>query len=110
VSLSPTFLHRSLPPWRYSPFANVWWIGGACLALVLQILFTTVSLSIRPKPFSNVSLSDVNWYVYVIAFTWLVPQYVIQEVIKAHDEKVYSRKQKRAKLEFHTRLGMHSPV
>ncbi|CAG8501772.1 10188_t:CDS:2 [Diversispora eburnea] len=50
----------------------------------------------------------------LFAFVWyLVPILIfipIQELVKMHDMKHYTKFQKRSKLLFNTKLGMHSPV
>jgi hypothetical protein len=82
-----------------------------CIALVIQFLFTIVSWSRHPSSLSVlVSLRKLPWFVYVIALGALPVIVSIHEIVKIHDYHVFIRVQKRSKLEFNTRLGMHSPL
>lgn len=55
-------------------------------------------------------MKDVPWWLFVISFLWPIVFMPIQEVVKARDLKECIRAQKLAKLEFNTKLGMHSPL
>jgi cell division protein FtsW (lipid II flippase) len=74
-------------------------------SIVLQILFTICS--IRNGPFN---LSDLPWYIYVIVVLIAVVNIPIQELVKKHDRSRWLRFQKFLKLQFNTKLGMHSPL
>jgi hypothetical protein len=53
---------------------------------------------------------DVPWYVYVLTLAWLLAIVPVNEAAKAMDARRYVRLQKRSRLLFGTKLGMHSPV
>jgi hypothetical protein len=55
-------------------------------------------------------LTDVPWFVYIIALCCPLVFIPVQEGVKMHDKRVFARMQKRAKLEFNTKLGQYSPV
>lgn len=75
------------------------------LSLALQFVFCAVSLFRGPH-----KVNDVPWWLFVISFLWPIVFMPIQEVVKARDLKECIRAQKLAKLEFNTKLGMHSPL
>jgi len=56
------------------------------------------------------SLSKVSFPVYVIGLLSPILFIPVQELVKMHDKEEYTRFQKRSKLEFNTKLGMHSPI
>ncbi|KAG0366803.1 hypothetical protein BGZ54_004857 [Gamsiella multidivaricata] len=73
--------------------------------LTLQFVFCIISLFHGPF-----SVRSVSWWVFVLAFLWPLVFLPVQEVVKARDMKECVRAQKLAKLEFNTKLGMHSPL
>lgn len=75
------------------------------LSLALQFVFCAVSLFKGPH-----KVKDIPWWLFVISFLWPIVFMPIQEVVKARDLKECIRAQKLAKLEFNTKLGMHSPL
>jgi hypothetical protein len=60
---------------------------------------------------SDLGLSSLSWWLYIVSLIGgpliVLP---IQEMAKMHDTQEWTRFQKRSKLEFNTKLGMHSPV
>ncbi|CAI2180491.1 8935_t:CDS:10 [Funneliformis geosporum] len=104
--LSSTFVHRTLSLRQFLPFKNKIWILSVIISLIFQAIFTTVSL--LPGPLST--LKEIPYYIYLIGFLSPIIFIPIQELVKIHDRKEYTRFQKRSKLEFNTKLGMHSPV
>ena len=78
-------------------------------SIVLQIVFSLVSFLVRPS-YLALSLGMLSWYAYVVAFASLLLILPIQEFVKYFDRRRFLRNQKRAKLVFNTKLGMHSPV
>ncbi|KAL1921766.1 uncharacterized protein VTP21DRAFT_10408 [Calcarisporiella thermophila] len=105
VCLSGTFLNRTLPLWEFPPYRNRAWIVANVTCLCLQFVFCAVSL--QGLPFSFAGLS---WYIYVLAFLWPLVFLPVQHFVKMHDRKEWIRFQKRSKLIFNTKLGMHSPL
>lgn len=73
---------------------------GACVVVVvLQFCFCAVSLAHGPF-----HLSKIPWFVYFIGFIWPVVLLPVQELVKMHDNKEFTRFQKRSKLEFSTKV------
>ncbi|KAG0298939.1 hypothetical protein BGZ98_010429 [Dissophora globulifera] len=105
VCLSSTFMSRTLSMVKFMPWKNRVWIGASVGSLVLQFVFCVVSLYRGPH-----RIDDIAWWVFLLAFVWPVVFLPAQEVVKARDLKECVRAQKLAKLEFNTKLGMHSPL
>ncbi|KAF9156424.1 hypothetical protein BG015_005393 [Linnemannia schmuckeri] len=105
VWMSSTFMSRALSLRSFKPWKNRTWIGACIVCLALQFVFCAVSLFRGPH-----KVKDVPWWLFVISFLWPILFMPIQEIVKARDLKECIRAQKLAKLEFNTKLGMHSPL
>ncbi|KAI8342242.1 hypothetical protein BD560DRAFT_339084, partial [Blakeslea trispora] len=103
--ISPSFLHRTSSMIEFAPFRNRVWIGAFFAVIALQFCFCAVSLSNGPF-----ELPGIPWFVYFLGFAWPIILVPAQELVKMHDNKEFTRFQKRSKLEFSTKLGMHSPL
>ncbi|KAL9541791.1 hypothetical protein PS6_010137 [Mucor atramentarius] len=97
--ISPSFLHRTSSLIEFIPFRNRIWIGAFFLSIVLQLCFCAVSLAHGPF-----ELSKIPWFVYFLGFAWPIVLIPVQELVKMHDNKEFTRFQKRSKLEFSTKL------
>eukprot|EP01111_Echinosteliopsis_oligospora_P011824 TRINITY_DN3988_c0_g1_i1.p1 TRINITY_DN3988_c0_g1~~TRINITY_DN3988_c0_g1_i1.p1 ORF type:complete len:195 (-),score=23.21 TRINITY_DN3988_c0_g1_i1:104-688(-) len=92
---------------QFSPAKNAVWLVCACFALVFQIVFFAISLAVT----SNYSaLSILPWYFYVVLFVWAFALIIIDELMKKQYKKWFKRFQLELRLEFDTKLGMHSPI
>ncbi|KAG0245602.1 hypothetical protein BGX31_006961 [Mortierella sp. GBA43] len=105
IWMSSTFMSRTLSMRVFMPWKNKVWIGACVVSLVLQIAFCNISL-VR----GQFQIQDLEWWIIVLAFLWPLVFLPVQEVVKARDLKECARAQKLAKLEFNTKLGMHSPL
>jgi hypothetical protein len=54
--------------------------------------------------------ANLQWYIYVMVFAWPIAQFALDEIMKVSDRSGWSRNQEILKLEFDTKLGMHSPI
>jgi membrane protease YdiL (CAAX protease family) len=82
---------------------------GTPCRLVLQAVFFAVYMAATPAPVPF-SLADLPWYTYAIGLAWVLAILPVNEAAKAMDARRYVRLQKRSRLLFGTKLGMHSPV
>ncbi|KAI8588602.1 hypothetical protein BDZ88DRAFT_476427 [Geranomyces variabilis] len=107
VFISGTFLDRTASLRKRPPYHNRIWAATAVVTVALQAIFMAVSLA----PGRVYSLSVLSWWVYVVALA-AAPVIIVaaQEVVKVHDRREWEKFQKRSKLEFNTKLGMHSPL
>ncbi|KAJ1911506.1 hypothetical protein IWQ60_010099 [Tieghemiomyces parasiticus] len=106
VVLSASFLYRvhsivDRPPWR-----NPCWPWTAATCLILQCAFATATLATGPADL----IRRVPWYYYVVALASPLILVPYQEFVKWHDRRHWTLFQKRSKLEFNTKLGLHSPI
>ncbi|KAF9179828.1 hypothetical protein BGZ50_006662 [Haplosporangium sp. Z 11] len=105
VWMSSTFMSRALSVSTFKPWKNRVWIGACVTCLVFQFAFCIISLFRGPHRVQN-----IPWWLFVVSFLWPIVFLPIQEIVKARDLKECVRAQKLAKLEFNTKLGMHSPL
>ncbi|KAF9966406.1 hypothetical protein BGZ70_002422 [Mortierella alpina] len=105
VWMSSTFMSRTLSMRSFMPWKNRIWIGASVSSMALQFVFCIISLFNGPH-----SPQSVPWWLFVVAFLWPIAFLPVQEIVKARDLKECVRAQKLAKLEFNTKLGMHSPL
>ncbi|KAJ3021631.1 hypothetical protein HKX48_008112 [Thoreauomyces humboldtii] len=107
VTVSASFLHRTDSLLRRPPWHNRVWVLAALTSIALQAVFMAVSVA----PRSVYSLSVVKWWAYVVALVAAPAiSIALQELVKVHDRRAWEKFQKRSKLEFNTKLGMHSPL
>ncbi|KAJ2614777.1 hypothetical protein H4S08_001537, partial [Coemansia sp. RSA 1365] len=105
VCVSATVMHRTRTCIELVPFRNIVWTVGAATCLALTLAFAALLLV-----FGDAHVDRVPWYTYVIALAGPLLLLPLQDVCKLHDKKRWTRQQKLAKLEFKTKLGLHSPL
>ncbi|KAJ1985953.1 hypothetical protein H4R33_003651 [Dimargaris cristalligena] len=106
VCLSASFLHRTHFLIRKAPWSNRCWLLICPFILLCQCAFAAATMASGPP-----NLMDrLPWYYYAV--TLVAPVFFVpfQELIKWHDKKHVVLFQKRSKLEFNTKLGLHSPI
>ncbi|XP_046406252.1 transmembrane protein 94 isoform X2 [Ischnura elegans] len=120
VTISIGFVHRHYPIWKKNPLTNKLWASVSLIIICLQILFTGVSISIMETELDeentntaneslNLLLGDIPWHIHFIGFLAPVLIFPVTELIKWIENKANVRYQKKARLEFGTKLGMNSP-
>ncbi|XP_045610382.1 transmembrane protein 94 isoform X1 [Procambarus clarkii] len=107
--ISISFVHRMYQLWTKNPLTNRWWASSIFAVLVLQIVYASVSLSGSRIASRGPGLSDIPAWLWLMAFMWPFLLIPLNEVIKRREIRVNVRYQKRARLEFGTKLGMNSP-
>ncbi|XP_068236058.1 endoplasmic reticulum magnesium-transporting P-type ATPase isoform X5 [Palaemon carinicauda] len=108
--ISVSFVHRMYQLWKRNPLTNKWWAASVFVVLVLQIVYGSISISLHSySETTGPSLADVPIWLWLIAFVWPIMLIPINELIKRREIRVNVRYQKRARLEFGTKLGMNSP-
>lgn len=73
------------------------------------MVYFVVSVASATGPV-GAGMGNLPWYTYAVGFGWLLAIVPLNEATKAMDTKRYTRLQKRSRLLFGTKLGMHSPV
>ncbi len=107
------FIHHSKPTWKVLNSLTWQYITFLLFVIVMQIVFFAVSQSVMRLVFpqhTSFVLGDLPYGVWIIGFLWIIPQVLLQEMIKLHNHKIFIETQRRLKLSFETKLGMHSPV
>ncbi|ORZ29450.1 hypothetical protein BCR44DRAFT_1450894 [Catenaria anguillulae PL171] len=99
---SLTMLHRTLPFWEYRPLQNKFYC--ALVVVMLAVHFGIAFAVATPL------IVKLPWHFHAVFFGSLPMQVAIHEQVKKWDRRQWLRFQKRSKLEFNTRLGMHSPI
>ncbi|XP_044034413.1 transmembrane protein 94 isoform X3 [Siniperca chuatsi] len=111
VVISLSYVHRSQPLWRKSPFSNTWWCLTVPVVLLSQIVQATVDYQLWHDHGSllTFNLGDIPLLAWLLASLSPLLVVVVNEVVKLHEIRVRVRYQKRQKLQFETKLGMNSP-
>lgn len=112
VIVSGSFLYRVRSIRTYAPWRSRAWCWAVFASLALQVVFFAVfQTTVTTPPGLGFGLSDIPWYCYVVGLAapplLLIPS---NEWAKHHDRVRLIRFQRRARLLFDTKLGMHSPL
>ncbi|XP_024872113.1 transmembrane protein 94 isoform X2 [Temnothorax curvispinosus] len=108
VTISVSFVHREYSIWKKNPMSNCTWFLGVFVVLCVQAVFSGVAFR---RFWREEGKKIENFPIHVPLFFLLsVPlTLAVNELIKWQEIKVNVRYQKRARLEFGTKLGMNSP-
>ncbi|CAH1273035.1 TMEM94 [Branchiostoma lanceolatum] len=107
---SMSYVHRSHPLWRRLPFTNRVWLVCVLVILMLQVVYFAIAMAISSANHTvQFSLGDVPLSAWLLGLLWVVVLVVCNELVKLHETRLSVRYQKRAKLQFGTKLGMNSP-
>lgn len=60
-------------------------------------------MSLAKGPYS---IRGLPWYIYFLGFAFVIVIVPVQELVKMHDLKEFTRFQKRSKLEFSTKVNL----
>ncbi|PNF21037.1 hypothetical protein B7P43_G08399 [Cryptotermes secundus] len=108
VTISISFVEREYSIWHKSPHHNRIWLLIVIITLSLQIMYTGISLSNNNTP-AQFGIGHIPWHVLTLGLVSSLLVFLINELVKREEIKVNVRYQKRARLEFGTKLGMNSP-
>ncbi|XP_056222170.1 transmembrane protein 94 isoform X3 [Seriola aureovittata] len=111
VVISLSYVHRSQPLWRKSPFSNTWWCLTVPVVLLSQVVQALVDYQLWRDQGGALTfnLGDIPLHAWVLVSLSPLLVVVVNEVVKLHEIRVRVRYQKRQKLQFETKLGMNSP-
>ncbi|XP_049853191.1 transmembrane protein 94 isoform X3 [Schistocerca gregaria] len=110
VTISACFVHREYSLWVKSPHSNIVWLAATMITLLLQMSFFGISFFVLWSNPDTI-LTDIQVPYNAIIIGIISPFVIVSvnELIKREEIKVNVRYQKRARLEFGTKLGMNSP-
>jgi len=100
-TLSMNHVHRYNSIVRARPYRNKVWVVAVALCVVLQGIFWATS----PRPKRS---GPYEWV--LAAGSWVLVLAMVDGTFKRHDAKLYKKAQRKRKIFFDTKLGMHSPV
>ncbi|XP_012230402.1 endoplasmic reticulum magnesium-transporting P-type ATPase isoform X2 [Linepithema humile] len=108
VTISAGFVHREYSIWRKNPMTNCTWCIAVFIVLCVQAAFSGMAFRRfwieEGKKIDNFPMHVPLFFLLSVPLT-----FIINELIKWQEIKVNVRYQKRARLEFGTKLGMNSP-
>ncbi|XP_014257141.1 transmembrane protein 94 isoform X3 [Cimex lectularius] len=107
VMVSLSFVHREYLCWRRSPFRNKFWLFTSVALLFIQTIYTIIAVFLTNEG-QNYEL-DTPWIAIALAFSSPLVILVVNEFVKWQEIKANLRYEKRARLDFGTKLGMNSP-
>ncbi|XP_032688054.1 transmembrane protein 94 isoform X2 [Odontomachus brunneus] len=108
VTISVSFVHREYSIWKKHPVNNYIWCLSTFLVLCAQTAFSSTAFCKFWKE-EGKNIEDLPMHL-VLFFLLSIPlTFAVNELIKWQEIKVNVRYQKRARLEFGTKLGMNSP-
>ncbi|CAH3997651.1 unnamed protein product [Pieris brassicae] len=111
IVISLSFVHRHSSLWRRGFWSNRVWCLAVVVLIILQSIFSGVMLS--GSEYGCGAWSCPRYYVpnSLLAAYALSPVFVLglNELIKYYEIQVDERNQRRARLDFGTKLGMNSP-
>ncbi|XP_021935663.1 transmembrane protein 94 isoform X3 [Zootermopsis nevadensis] len=108
VTISISFVEREYSIWHRSPHHNRVWLLVVIITISLQIMYTGISLCSDDSS-TQLGVGHIPWYVLTLGLLSSVLIFLINELVKQEEIKANVRYQKRARLEFGTKLGMNSP-
>ncbi|XP_076171835.1 transmembrane protein 94-like protein l(2)k05819 isoform X1 [Ptiloglossa arizonensis] len=108
VTISIGFVHREYSIWKKQPFNNFVWFLSAFIVLCAQAAFSG-SVFCKFWREEGQKIEDFPIHLPLFFLVSLPFIFAINELIKWQEIKVNVRYQKRARLEFGTKLGMNSP-
>ncbi|XP_013405045.1 transmembrane protein 94-like, partial [Lingula anatina] len=108
VLSSVSSVHRYYHLWRRAPCTNKLWCVVAPAILVLQVIYSICDVHVYREGESAL-LADIPVVTWVVAVIWPLLLLPLLEMVKMHEIKLAVRYQKRARLNFGTKLGMNSP-
>ncbi|XP_031627987.1 transmembrane protein 94 isoform X2 [Contarinia nasturtii] len=106
VIISMSFVHRDYSIWNKSPFTNSAWLTVCIAILLFQTFIFALNLLLYEKILEQIS---IYWPIILFLGGSLIIVFLIVEFCKWQELKANSRYQRRARLDFGTKLGMNSP-
>ncbi|KAM7348451.1 transmembrane protein 94-like protein l(2)k05819 isoform 4-T4 [Cochliomyia hominivorax] len=106
VTVSASFVHRDHSLWQKNPFRNRIWAFTCFCILLFHSLICTIEILLNEDVPDQL---DDAWPAIVFLFVGCLISLVVSETCKWQEIKVNTRYQRRARLDFGTKLGMNSP-
>ncbi|KAJ8730304.1 hypothetical protein PYW07_017342 [Mythimna separata] len=113
IVISLSFVHRQSSIWQKGFWANKVWSVTVLILIVAQLAFSGIMLSSRYGFCERWGVCELQYYVpWPLAVGYAASLFLVfalNELIKWQEIKADGRNQRRARLDFGTKLGMNSP-
>lgn len=106
VTISSSFVHREHSLWQKNPMTNGWWAITSVIIVVFHGLVLFCGLYF--DDYNSNALSH-KWPVLLMILVCVIIVMSFAELCKYQEIKHNKRSQRRARLDFGTKLGMNSP-
>ncbi|XP_053949035.1 transmembrane protein 94 isoform X3 [Anastrepha ludens] len=106
VVISGCFVHRDHSLWQRNPFRNRIWAFTCGCTLLVHVVICAVQILLHDTYYHEVC---GMWPAIVFLYCGSFISLIITEICKWQEIKVNTRYQRRARLDFGTKLGMNSP-
>ncbi|XP_023294328.2 transmembrane protein 94 isoform X5 [Lucilia cuprina] len=106
VTVSASFVHRDHSLWQKNPFRNRIWAFSCFCILVFHSFLCMTEILLNDDVHAQL---DDAWPAIVFLFVGCLISLIVSEICKWQEIKVNTRYQRRARLDFGTKLGMNSP-
>lgn len=113
VVLSVRFLHYTEPLWKLWRYTSWQYVAVMVFVIVSQVVYFAISQGFVIHVYKRLhiaNLGSVPVYVWIVGLLWLPLLLLTQELLKKYHKSRFEHLQSHLKLEFETKLGMHSPV
>ncbi len=107
ICYSGCLQHRLSNPFERPPWRSRIWVAAACITACLQAGYFFAVAAAHKSLHLLFSALSFRTLIYVLAWMFLVCGTV--EIFRHYNAKAHIRSQTLLRLEFDTRLGMHSP-
>ncbi|XP_004535113.1 transmembrane protein 94 isoform X2 [Ceratitis capitata] len=106
VVISACFVHRDHSLWQRNPFRNRIWAFTCGCTLLVHAIICAVQIALQDNYFNE---ACGVWPAIVFLYGGSFISLLVTEICKWQEIKVNTRYQRRARLDFGTKLGMNSP-
>lgn len=106
VTISSSFVHREHSLWQKTPTSNIWWVMIS--VIIVSIHSFVLFLALHFDTYNSNAFTH-KWPVLVLILSSIVVIMSFAELCKYQEIKHNKRSQRRARLDFGTKLGMNSP-
>ena len=93
--------------WQRSPLINHWWTLTSVSLIISDIVFCYAEIALFVQEQGEVLQMPLP--LIGLAFSWLLILIPLNTLVKRKEIKANNRQQRRARLDFNTKLGMNSP-
>ncbi len=107
ICYSGCLQYRIFSPFERPPWHNHIWVKASCITVCLQAAYLFAAAAADKSLHLLLAVLSFRTLIFVVVWTFLVCGTV--EVFRRYNAKAHIRSQTLLRLDFDTRLGMHSP-